>query len=107
MPTTDGSLPEHADGPDPLPRFPLGQLMATPSALSTLVHLKVSPWMLVSRHVQGDWGDLDDHDRRENERSLVQGTRLLSSYTLAGGTRIWVITEADRSATTLILPEEY
>ena len=92
---------------DRLPRFLLGQLVATPSALSTLVSLKVSPWALVNRHVQGDWGDLDAHDRQENERALTDGSRLLSAYTLKDGTRIWVITEADRSATTLLLPEEY
>lgn len=81
--------------------------MATPSALSTLVYQKVSPWVLVQRHEQGDWGNVDEHDRQENERALMDGTRLLSAYTLPDGTRIWVITEADRSATTLLLPEEY
>ena len=90
-----------------LPRFLLGQLVATPSALSTLVCLKVSPWTLINRHVQGDWGDLDDHDRQENERALTDGSRLLSAYTLKDGTQIWVITEVDRCATTLLLPEEY
>lgn len=92
---------------DRLPRFLLGQLVATPMALSTLVSLRVSPWALLNRHVQGDWGDLGDRDRRENERALTEGARLLSSYSLAGDTRIWIITEADRSATTLLLPEEY
>ena len=92
---------------DRLPRFLLGQLVATPSALSILVSLRVSPWALLNRHVQGDWGDLDEHDRREDERALIEGTRLLSAYSLASGTRIWIITEADRSATTLLLPEEY
>lgn len=92
---------------DRLPRFLLRQLVATPSALSTLVGHRVSPWALLNRHVQGDWGDLDKHDRRENERALIEGTRLLSAYSLASGVRIWIITEADRSATTLLLPEEY
>jgi hypothetical protein len=55
----------------------------------------------------GDWGDLDEEDRRENERSLEDGCRLLSAYHLRDGTKIWIITEADRSATTLLLPSEY
>ena len=64
--------------------------------------LTLLPW-----HITGDWGELDDHDRAENERSLKTGCRLLSAYRLQDGTKIWVITEADRSATTLLLPEEY
>jgi len=59
------------------------------------------------RHLTGDWGEVDDHDRRENELSVVQGFRLLSAYTLSNGTKLWIITEADRSATTLLLPSEY
>jgi hypothetical protein len=62
----------------------------------------------VSRgHATGDWGELDDHDRVENEYSLVHGLRLLSAYRLKDQTKIWIITEADRSATTLLLPSEY
>jgi hypothetical protein len=57
--------------------------------------------------VAGDWGDLSDDDRKENEFSLVHGFRLLSSYRLRNGVKLWVITEADRSSTTLLLPEEY
>jgi hypothetical protein len=59
------------------------------------------------RHIAGEWGEVDEHDRRENELSLVHGFRLLSAYTLTCGTKIWIITESDRSATTLLLPEEY
>ncbi len=88
-------------------RFSTGQLVATPTALSVLVSLKVSPWSLLDRHVRGDWGDLDEHDCRENERALQAGDRLLSAYSLPDGTRLWIITEADRSATTLLLPAEY
>jgi hypothetical protein len=58
-------------------------------------------------HIAGDWGDVDEHDRRENELSLVHEFRLLSAYTLSSGTKIWIITEADRSVTTVLLPEEY
>jgi hypothetical protein len=66
-----------------------------------------SPSGLLERHLAGDWGELDEHDRRENEVSLAHGCRLLSAYNLSNGTRLWIITEADRSATTLLLPSEY
>ena len=59
------------------------------------------------RHVYGDWGDLDDEDKAENEFSVENGYRILSSYTSSNGIKFWVITEADRSATTVLLPEEY
>lgn len=107
MPFSDNLSPDEQPETVRLPRFLLGQLVATPAALSTLICLKVSPWTLVNRHVQGDWGDLGEQDRQENERALTAGTRLLSAYTLEDGTKIWIITEADRSATTLLLPEEY
>jgi len=58
-------------------------------------------------HANGDWGEVDSHDAKENEISLQSGLRLLSSYTTVTGDRLWIITEADRSATTLLLPEEY
>jgi hypothetical protein len=57
--------------------------------------------------VCGDWGDLDEHDRRENELSFREGFRILSSYNLPNAERLWIITEADRSATTLLRPDEY
>jgi hypothetical protein len=56
------------------------------------------------RHAQGDWGEVDRHDQQENERSLKQGFRLLSAYTSRQGIKVWIITEADRSATTALLP---
>ena len=59
------------------------------------------------RHVEGDWGALGQEDKKENELSLEKGFRLLSSYKYRDGTRIWIITEADRSATTILFPEEY
>lgn len=89
------------------PLFPLGQLIATPAALATLVVANVSPHALLARHIRGDWGDLDAHDKQENERALEGGGRLLSAYDLPGGETVWAITEADRSATTLLLPEDY
>ena len=108
MPTRDETSPDDLQsGDEKLPRFPLGQVVATPGALSALVSLKISPWTLLSRHARGDWGELNNRDWRENERALTEDARLLSAYTLPDETRIWVITEADRSATTLLLPEEY
>ncbi len=88
-------------------KFPLGQVVATPGALEALTANSQHPLEFLTRHVAGDWGDLDEHDRKENEYSLVHQLRLLSAYTLRDGTRLWVITEADRSATTLLLPSEY
>jgi hypothetical protein len=89
------------------PRFPLGNLVATRGAIEALVAASEDILSFVVRHAVGDWGDIDDEDRGENERSLVYGCRLLSAYTLRNGTRIWIITEADRSSTTILLPGEY
>ena len=91
----------------PAAKFNLGQLVATPGALSALEEAGQDAIEFVSRHASGDWGDLSDDDRKENEFSLFHGFRLLSSYRLRSGTKIWIITEADRSSTTLLLPEEY
>jgi hypothetical protein len=90
-----------------LARFPLGRILATPGALVALEEAAEIPGTLLKRHVTGDWGDVNEDDRRENELSVVQGFRLLSAYTLSNGTTLWIITEADRSATTLLLPSEY
>jgi hypothetical protein len=65
------------------------------------------PQEFLDRHAKGDWGDIDSQDAKENEISLQCGFRLLSSYTTSAGDRLWIITEADRSATTLLLPSEY
>ena len=88
--------------------FPLGQIVATPGALAALGKAGQTPQDFLSRHVCGDWGELDEHDRKENELGLKRGFRLMSSYrTGAGDAKVWVITEADRSVTTLLLPDEY
>ena len=88
-------------------RFPLGQIVATPGALAAFQESGDNPASFLTRHVTGDWGELDEEDRRENEFSVAHGFRLLSAYALSTGTKIWIITEADRSATTLLLPSEY
>ena len=86
--------------------FPLGRILATPGALEALREAGEDPLRILSRHASGDWGELDAHDHSENERSLKYGWRLLSSYPIGEG-RVWIITEADRSCSTLLLPEEY
>ena len=88
-------------------RFPLGQVVATPGALSALEKAEQLPAEFLDRHVNGDWGDVTDADKQENEVSIEQGFRILSAYTTSSGDRIWVLTEADRSATMILLPEEY
>ena len=86
--------------------LPLGRVLATPGALRALSEAGKDPLRLLLRHATGDWGELDAHDRRENQRSLRNGWRILSSYPI-GNVKIWVITEADRSSTTILLPSEY
>ncbi len=88
------------------PLFPLGRLCATPGALDALAAAETPPSELLVRHASGDWGEIPPEDVRENERSLKYGWRVMSSY-LVGDETIWVLTEADRSATTLMLPREY
>jgi hypothetical protein len=80
--------------------------VATPGALKVLREAGEEPLRYLARHRSRDWGDLDTHDRRENERSLRQSWRIFSSYTV-GGKTVWIITEANRSVTTILLPEEY
>jgi hypothetical protein len=88
------------------PLFSLGRTLATPGALVVMQGLDISPLALLSRHQRGDWGDLGDEDKRSNEEALKLGSRILSAYRF-DTVRLWVITEADRSATTILLPEEY
>lgn len=89
------------------PKFELGDVVITPGALKALEEAGQSPWEFLSRHQAGDWGELCEEDKEENELSLREGFRLFSAYTTRKGVKIWIITEADRSATTLLLPEEY
>jgi hypothetical protein len=86
--------------------LPLGRVVATPGALELLEDAREHPSDLVARHATGDWGNLCAFDRRQNQIALSEGLRVLSSYEISAG-RIWIITEADRSITTILLPEEY
>lgn len=87
------------------PRFAVGHIVATPGALREIPRDDIE--RALARHARGDWGDVCNADRQENEFSLKQRLRLFSVYHTADGSRFWVITEADRSATTVLLPEEY
>lgn len=87
--------------------LPLGQIVATPGALAALSAAGEEPSGFLRRHAHGDWGDLDEHDHIANRQALLDDARVLSAYTLNTGAKLWVITEWDRSVTTLLLPEEY
>lgn len=87
--------------------FSPGRIVATPGALALLEKVQKSPSAFLSRHLRGDWGDLCQEDKAENELSLKHGFRLLSSYPVTDTDDLWIITEADRSMTTLLLPAEY
>ena len=86
------------------PKFPLGQTVITANAKATLDPADVQEGL--SRHAKGDWGDVCPEDRKENELSLKEGFRLLSVYR-SGEMNFWIITEADRSITTVLLPSDY
>lgn len=88
-------------------RFEPGRIVATPGATEAFREAGELEFTYLARHILGDWGELDRHDRRENERALKTGARLLSAYTLRTGVRVWIISEADRSSTCLLLPSEY
>lgn len=87
------------------PKFPLGRLVATPDALEQLTQHDILT--ALGRHASGDWGDCSEEDRQENDFSLAKGFRILSVYHSQRGKKFWIITEADRSATTVLLPENY
>ena len=85
--------------------FPLGRIVSTPNALGRLAQEDILT--AIQHHQAGDWGDLCDEDRQANDRALTHGGRLFSVYCTGSGTKFWVITEADRSATTVLMPEDY
>lgn len=86
-------------------KFKLGRIVSTPNALNHLTYDEILSGLM--RHVTGDWGDVDEHDRQENELSLQKGSRLLSVYHSDARVKFWIITEADRSVTTVLLPDDY
>ncbi len=96
-----------SNNPSGLPLFELGQVVATPGALDTLHRLGMTGLEQLKRHHRGDWGDLDAEDIATNNAALKNGARLFSSYQLTANIKLWINTEADRSVTTLLLPEEY
>ena len=85
--------------------FALGNVVITPNALDQLTPADIQRGL--QRHAAGDWGELDAEDRQENDRALQAGTRLLSSYISTGGGTFWIITEAGRHATTILMPDDY
>lgn len=88
-------------------KISLGQCVATPGALEALREAGQSAQDFLARHARGDWGEVCKDDAEENELSVEHGFRILSAYRTRNGQRLWIITEADRSATTILLPEEY
>jgi hypothetical protein len=94
------------------PKFPLGQVVATPGALEAMRASGQTPDFFLDRHASGNWGEVDEADGALNEQALADGSRLLSVYKTLRGVRLYVITEAaddngHRASTTLLLPEEY
>jgi hypothetical protein len=94
------------------PKFGLGQTVATPGAMDAIREAGQCPLRFLARHASGDWGDVCPEDKKMNDESLLDGSRVLSAFTLKNGTRIWVISEAvsddgQRAATTILLPCEY
>jgi hypothetical protein len=87
--------------------FQPGQIVATPNALGVLNAASMTPMELLHRHLSGDWGDLDAEDKKLNDDAIKHGSRIFSAYKLDNGEKVWVITEADRSSTCVLLPEDY
>jgi hypothetical protein len=89
----------------PMALFRLGRILSTPNALAQVQNSDILS--ALQRHQAGDWGDVDSHDRQANDRALVEGTRLFSVYHSSSGSKFWIITEADRRSTTVLMPEDY
>ena len=88
-------------------RFDLGKIVATPGALEALKYAEQTPVEFLSRHVAGDWGTVDAEDKRLNDEAIEIGSRILSAYVTRADVKLWIITEADRSSTCILLPSEY
>lgn len=91
----------------PTPLFPTGRLLITPGAKEALDDHPATTRALLTRHVSGDWSEMSAEDQAENQFSVPRRLRVFSAYSLADETRLWIITEADRSTTTILLPSEY
>lgn len=94
------------------PKFSLGRCVSTPGALEALEQSNQSSFEFIAKHSRGDWGTVNDEDKAANEQSLIDGSRLLSSYRTSKGVKLWIITEAaddrgNQAATTILLPDEY
>ena len=87
--------------------LPLGRMVATPGALHALMLAGENALVYLARHASGDWGVVSPEDACANELARETGERILSAYRLRDGTKLWIITEADRSSTCILLPEEY
>ena len=92
--------------------FPLGRIMITTNLQGQLQETNPEGWEeelqgFIRRHTSGDWGDMDKEDKQQNDLSVKRGFRMFSAYNTEAGFRVWVITEADRSCTTVLLPEDY
>ncbi len=107
MNNTRNNEPNNDGAPSKASRFALGQIVSTPGALEALHAANQTPIEFLARHAGGDWGTVGTGDAAENELSVKEGFRILSAYALSTGVHIWIITEADRSVTTVLLPEEY
>ncbi len=90
---------------EPKPKFTFGRLVATPNALAAIPNEEIL--VALGRHLQGDWGTLDTEDWNANDSALAHGERLFSAYVSTGNVKFWIITECDRSVTTVLLPEDY
>ena len=93
--------------PNKHPLFPLGDCYYTPGAKAALEKTRADVAALVARHVTGDWSEMVEEDQAANRQAIAEGSRVFSAYHLRTGVKLWIITEADRSATTLLLPDEY
>ena len=90
---------------EPIARFRLGRIVATPNALNHIPNDDIL--CAIQRHQSGEWGEVDDHDRQANDCAVAHGGRLVSVYYSVARVKFWLITEADRSVTTVLLPEDY
>ena len=107
IPASPATNPQSPNRDHDGPLFPLGRTVATPGALALCEQHNISPLSLIARHHRGDFGDLCDDDLKANESALFEGQRLLSAFNIGGQEKLYVITEWDRSLTTILKASEY